>query len=79
MLMNFRQDGTKIFWIRKRNFHNRDIVILKAKVHWNYWPVPPVIETFADKHGVAQTVRLNIEVKKSLNKNQFDRKQRLFC
>ena len=51
-------------WIQKRIFHDRDIVILKAKVHWNYCPVLPVIETFADKHGVAQIVRQRLKWKK---------------
>ena len=43
--------------------------MLKAKAHRNYWPVPPVTKTFADKYGVARTVTLKIEVEKRPKKN----------
>ena len=55
---------TETFIIRKGNFQNRDTVMLKAKTHRNYWPVASIIETFADKYGVARTVRLKIESEK---------------
>ena len=37
---------------------NRDIVLLKDKTHQNHCPVACIIETFADKHGVVEIVRL---------------------
>ena len=37
---------------------NRDIVLLKDKTHQNHSPVACIIETFADKHGVVEIVRL---------------------
>ena len=43
----------------RKNFWNGDTVLLKAKTHWNHWPVACIIETLADKHGVVWTVRLN--------------------
>ena len=54
---------------RRRNFRNGGLVLLKAKIHQNHWPVACTIETFANKHGVAQTVRLNIG---SANKAQIE-------
>ena len=44
----------------KRNFRNGDIILLKAEVHRNHWPVACINETFADKHSVVRPVRLKI-------------------
>ena len=36
------------------------MVLLKAETHRNHWHVVHIIETFEDKHGVVQTVRLKL-------------------
>ena len=45
---------------QRRKFQNGDIVLLKAKTHRNHWPAPHITDTFTDKHGVVQTIRLKL-------------------
>ena len=71
--MNFGRDGAKspcehcinekLAKIEEEIFG--DIVLLKAKTHRNHWPVARIIQTFADKHGVVQTVRLKLGSQKN--------------
>ena len=53
-----------------RNFRNGDIVLLKAETHRNHWPVARMIETFADTHGVVQTVRLKLGIENNAQREQ---------
>ena len=57
-LQTLQEQKTCKIW--RRNFQNGDIVLLKAETHRNHWPLAHKTETFEDKHGVVQTVRLKL-------------------
>ena len=45
---------------KPRNFQKGDVVFLKADYNWNNWPISDITETFSDKHGIVQTIKLKL-------------------
>ena len=45
---------------KRRNFQKRDVVLLRTNSNRNHWSIARMIETFADKHGIVQTIKLRL-------------------
>ena len=45
---------------KRRNFQKRDVVLLRTNSSRNHWSIARMIETFADKHGIVQTIKLRL-------------------
>ena len=39
---------------------SEDVALLKADSNQNHWPITRIIETFPDKHGIVQTIKLRL-------------------
>ena len=45
---------------KRRNFLKEEVVLLKTDSSQNHWPIARITETFADKYGIAGTVKLRL-------------------
>ena len=46
----------------RKNFQNRNILLLDAETHWNYLPVASIIESFAELYGNLRIEKLNLGI-----------------